>query len=54
MSTVAEWIRQARRAHAEEMAWLPRPALARVHDLTAAGLPARLFLPDTTGPARSG
>lgn len=48
MSTVATWVHQARRAHVEEMARLPRPDLARVRDLTAAGLPARLYLPSTT------
>lgn len=49
MSTVDEWVRQARRAHIEEMAQLPRPRLARVRDLTVAGLPARLYMPSTNG-----
>ncbi|WP_150256134.1 alpha/beta hydrolase [Nocardiopsis deserti] len=46
MPSTDAWVRQVRQAHTEEMARLPRPALARVRDLTVAGLPARLYLPD--------
>lgn len=41
------WVLQARQAHVEEMSRIPRPGLSHVRDLSAAGLPARLYLPDT-------
>ena len=45
--TASDWVRQARLAHVEEMSRLPRPGLAHVRDLSAAGLRARLYLPAT-------
>ncbi|MGW8437841.1 alpha/beta hydrolase [Nocardiopsis sp. NPDC055879] len=48
MPPTPDWVYEARQAHVKDMAVLPRPDLAQVRDLVIAGLPVRLYVPDTT------